>query len=68
MSDVYKIIELAGTSKESYENAIENAIAQARKSLRNLGWFEVIEQRGRLEEPNTILYQVKLKVAFKLEK
>ena len=68
MSDVYKIIELAGTSEESYEKAIGNAIAQARKSLRNLGWFEVIEQRGRLEEPNTILYQVKLKVAFKLEK
>jgi dodecin len=66
MSDkVYKKIEIVGTSSKGYEEAIQNAIAQARKSLKGLSWFEVVEQRGNVAGPE-ILFQVTLKVGFQV--
>jgi dodecin len=62
---VYKKIEIVGTSTQSLEAAIQNAIGQARKSLKGLSWFEVVEQRGNLLGPE-IKYQVTLKVGFEL--
>ncbi|MDR9435633.1 MAG: dodecin family protein [Thiohalophilus sp.] len=68
MSDnVYKIIELVGSSSKSSDNAIENAIAKAGKSLHNLDWFEVVETRGHVVEGKIGHYQVKLKVGFRLD-
>lgn len=68
MSDhVYKIIELVGSSSKSSDNAIENAIAKAGKSLHNLDWFEVVETRGHIVEGKIGHYQVKLKVGFRLD-
>lgn len=62
---VYKKIEIVGTSTKSYEEAIQNAIKQARRSLKGLSWFEVVEQRGNLAGPD-VLFQATLKVGFEV--
>ena len=66
MSKTYKLIELVGTSTESYEDAIANAIKQASKTLKAISWYEVIQMRGAVNEGNVQEYQVILKVGFKL--
>ncbi len=65
---VYKLIELTGTSTQSLEGAIHNAVNKAAKSVRNMRWFEVIETRGAIEEGKVAIWQVTLKVGFALEK
>lgn len=68
MSDqVYKIVEIVGTSDKSISLAIENAIAKASDSLRHLGWFEVVQMRGNIADGKVNRYQVTLKVGFTLE-
>jgi dodecin len=68
MSDhVYKVIELVGSSPTSVEDAIQNAIGRASKTLKNLRWFEVVQTRGHIEEGRLHHYQVVLKVGFTLE-
>jgi flavin-binding protein dodecin len=64
---VYKMIELVGTSQNSISEAIENAIARANVSLRHLGWFEVTQIRGALENGVIKDYQVALKAGFRLD-
>jgi flavin-binding protein dodecin len=65
--DVYKVIELVGTSGASISKAIDGAIAKAGESVRQLGWFEVIQIRGRIDAGKVDSYQVTLKAGFKLE-
>lgn len=68
MSDrVYKKIELTGTSTTSLEEAIENAIARAAKTVRKTRWFEVVETRGRVNDGKVAEWQVTVKVGFALE-
>ena len=64
---VYKIIQLAGSSSTSIEDAIETAIAKAAKTVRNLDWFEVTETRGQIEDGKEAHYQVILSIGFTLE-
>lgn len=64
--NVFKGIEMVGTSGESFSHAIEVAVERARRSLRQLSWFVVTEQRGGLQE-GRLEYQVTLRVYFKLE-
>ena len=64
---VYKKIELTGSSKTSIEDAIENAINKAAKTVQNMRWFEVTETRGHIEDGKVGHYQVTLKVGFTLE-
>lgn len=67
MSDhVYKKIELVGSSKKSVEDAIQNAISEASKSLEHLDWFEVQETRGHIKNGSVDYYQVVLKVGLRL--
>lgn len=67
MSDhVYKKIELTGSSKTSVEDAIQNAISVASKSLQHMDWFEVQEVRGDISNGTVGYYQVTLKVGFRL--
>ncbi|MEJ2530679.1 MAG: dodecin family protein [Halioglobus sp.] len=67
MSDhVYKKIEIVGSSRTSVEDAINNAIASASKSLDHLEWFEVQSVRGHIENGAVGHYQVTLKVGFRL--
>ncbi len=63
----YKIIEIVGSSPESVEKAIENAIADAAKTVRNIRWFEVTETRGHVEGGRVAHYQVSLKIGFTLD-
>lgn len=64
---VYKIIQLAGSSAVSYEDAIRKAVAKAGESLHNLRWFEVVETRGHIEAGQVAHWQVVLKVGFTLD-
>jgi dodecin len=64
---VYRIIEVAGSSETSLEAAIQNAVARASRTLRQVGWFEVIQTRGHVEDGKVAHYQVILKVGFTLE-
>jgi flavin-binding protein dodecin len=65
---VYKLVELVGASPTSIEDAIQNAIARAGESLRNIRWFEVQETRGWVEDGKIAKFQVTLKVGFTLER
>ena len=64
---VYKVVDIVGTSEQSISKAIENAIAKASGTLRNLGWFEVGQIRGNIDGGKVNRYQVTLKVGFTLE-
>ena len=69
MSDqVSAVSEIVGTSPTSIEDGIENALARARKTLRSLDWFEILEVRGHLDDGGSVdHYQVILKLGFKME-
>ena len=64
---VYKVVELVGSSEESVSGAIDRAIQKAAISLRNLGWFEVTQVRGHIEDGKVAHYQVTMKAGFRLE-
>jgi len=65
---VYSVSEIVGSSGSTIEDAINNALARARKTLRNLDWFEVTEIRGGLASDGAIEhYQVALKLGFRME-
>jgi len=64
---VYKIVEIAGSSETSIEDAIQKAVARASKTLRHLRWFEVVRTSGHLENGKIEHYQVLLKVGFTME-
>jgi flavin-binding protein dodecin len=65
---VYKMLELTGTSSKSTDDAIQGAIARASQTVRNLRWFEVIDQRGAIEGGQVTEWQVTVKCGFRLEK
>lgn len=64
---VYKIIELVGTSEESWEAAARSVVEKASKSLRDLRIAEVAQQDLVIEDGKVQAYRVKLKVSFKYE-
>ena len=69
MSDnkIYKLVEIVGTSSESFARAADAGVERASQTLRNVDWFEVVEMRGRVENGKVVQYQVKLKVGFRLD-
>ncbi len=68
MSDhIYKKIELTGTSTKSVEEAVNNALARAAKTIHNMRWFEVVETRGDIKDNHVNRWQVTLKVGFTLD-
>ena len=64
---VYKKIELVGSSPNSIEEAVQNAVQKASETLRNLRWFEVVETRGQIEDNQIAHWQVTVKVGFTLD-
>jgi hypothetical protein len=68
MAGTYKIIELVGTSPTSFAEAVRAAVSEAAKTVRNMGWFEVVDQRGRIDDGKVAEFQVTIKVGFKLER
>lgn len=64
-SSVYKVIELVGTSDESWEKAADAAVETASKSLRDLRIAEVVQLDMQLENGKIKAYRAKVKISFK---
>ena len=64
---VYKVVELIGTSDESWEKAAAAAVARAGESLRDLRIAEVVEQDLQIDGGKVVAYRAKLKLSFKYE-
>ena len=61
------VVELVGSSPNSSDEAVRNAIAKASATIKNMDWFEVVETRGHLHAGKVAHFQVKLKVGFRIE-
>ncbi len=68
MAATYKITELIGTSPVSFAEATKAAVAEAAKTIRNMSWFEVTEETGRIKDGKVEEFQVRLKIGFKIER
>ena len=64
---VFKKINVTGCSTESYEKAIQAAIAKAGESLHGMAWFEVTEMRGAVADGRVSEYQATVEVAFRVD-
>ncbi len=64
---VYKVIELVGTSSDSWEKAAAAAVQRASESLRDLRIAEVVELDMQLEDGKVLAYRARIKVSFKYE-
>jgi dodecin len=68
MSDsVFKMVEIVGTSANSLEDAVANAVAKAAESMTGLSWFEVVEQRGAINGGKVQQYQVTIRIGCKVD-
>lgn len=63
---IYKKIELTGSSTVGMQQAIENAVDRASKTIKNMRWFEVVETRGQIDNGKVAHWQVTIKVGFAL--
>ena len=63
---VYKKIELTGSSTESADQAVRNALVKASKTIKHMDWFEVTETRGEIRDGQIAFWQVTLKLGFRL--
>ncbi len=64
---VYKLIEIVGTSRDSFAKAADNAVTKAAETVHNLDWFEVVSMRGRIDGGKLAEYQVTVKIGFRLD-
>lgn len=64
---VYKVIEIIGTSNDSWEDAAMAAVKRARESVRDLRVAEVVEQDLDVGDGDVVTYRTKLRVSFKFE-
>lgn len=62
----FKLVELVGSSEESIQQAVRNAIKRASVTLKGLSWFEVTEIRGQIANGNVSQFQVTMKVGFRI--
>ncbi|HEY7319200.1 MAG TPA: dodecin [Candidatus Binatia bacterium] len=67
MERTFKKVEIVGVSDNGFTEATRNAVAKACQTLRNVGWFEVVEMRGLIDKGAIKEYQVTLKIGFRLE-
>jgi flavin-binding protein dodecin len=67
LEPTYRLTEIVGTSTESLHQAIRNGVAKASQTLRHLDWFEVTQIRGTVAEGNVGVFQVAMKVGFRVE-
>ena len=64
---VYKHIELTGSSDSSIEEAVQNALSRASKTVHNMRWFQVRDTRGHIENGRISHWQVTVEVGFTLD-
>jgi hypothetical protein len=63
----YRLTEIVGTSEESIHQAVRNGLSRATHTLRNVDWFEVTQIRGTVVDGQVGLFQVAMKVGFRVE-
>ena len=68
MPGTYKMVEIVGTSPNSFAEATRNAIAEASKTIRHMDWFEVVKEGGAIADGQLKEYQVTVKIGFKIER
>ena len=64
---VYKNIEITGSSAQSSDQAILNAVAKAARTIKNMEWFEVVASRGQIDRELIAFWQVTIKIGFRLQ-
>ena len=62
MANVYKMTEIVAISSKSFSDAVSEGVKRASKTIRHLGWFEVVEQRGLIKDGNVAEFQVKIRL------
>jgi flavin-binding protein dodecin len=63
---IYKKIELTGSSTVGIQDAIENAVSKASKTIHDMRWLEVVETRGHITDGKISHWQVTIKIGFAL--
>jgi flavin-binding protein dodecin len=63
----YRLTEIVGTSGESIQQAIRNGVARAGETVRHMDWFEVNQIRGTIRDGEVGVFQVSMKVGFRVE-
>lgn len=63
----FKLIEIVGVSDESIQQAVRNALTKARRTVRNIDWFEVVGIRGYVRQNGDPEFQVQVKIGFRLD-
>jgi dodecin len=64
---VYKKIEVVGTSPTSFAEATRVAVEEASKTVHNMNWFEIVEQRGAIKDGKVLEFQVTVAIGFRIE-
>jgi flavin-binding protein dodecin len=64
---IYKHIELTGSSKNSIEEAVQNAVKKSQQTVRNMRWFQMTDLRGHIDDGTVSHWQVTIKIGFTLE-
>jgi len=67
IEQVYKQIEITGSSRKGVQEAIEHAISRASKTIHQIRWFQVIDTRGYIEGEKVSYWQVTLKIGFSVD-
>lgn len=67
MPGIYKLIDVVGTSSESFSEAVKSAVLEASKTVHHMNWFEVVEQRGAIKDSKVAEFQVTIRIGFKIE-
>ncbi len=66
-ANTYKLVELVGSSPNSSDDAVRNALAKASATIKHMDWFQVVETRGHIDDGKVAHFQVTLKVGFRIE-
>lgn len=67
MSNVYKTVEIVGSSTQGVDDAMRQAVARASQTLHNLAWIELISVRGHIRDSQIEHFQVTMKIGFRLD-
>jgi dodecin len=68
MARIVKIVELMGVSEESFDDAVQQAVTEAAKTIRNITGVEVIKSTAQVEGDEIIEYHVTVRLAFAVER
>jgi len=67
IDQVYKQVEITGSSRKGMQEAIEHAISRASKTIHQIRWFQVTDTRGYIEKEKISYWQVTLKIGFSVD-